>query len=62
MYLAMQLIKTLKGSTLGIEQGAELSFSNGMVEAIPVFKTKKAAKKFAGAKYDIVKIEVSTPG
>mgnify|MGYP000389155571 CR=1 FL=1 len=57
MYIVLKLIKTVNVDVMGINRSLPLSIADGMVGAIPVFKTKKAAQKSAGKKYQVLKVE-----
>jgi len=41
---------------LGRTVSLPLSWADDMIGVLPVFKTKKAAKKYAGKKYEIYQI------
>lgn len=58
MYAVLQLDRQLKINVMGITRGVTLSYAEGMIGAMPVFKLKKDAKKFAGKKCDIIQISI----
>lgn len=47
MFLVKRLTSNLKCSVLGMPANMELNWAEGMVGAIPVFKTEEQAKKYA---------------
>jgi len=41
---------------LGLNQEVSLTHADGMIGMIPVFRTKVAAKRYAGKKFTIVEV------
>ena len=60
-YMVMALSEAQTVSVLGMQQNLSMSWEDGMVGVIPVFRTKKTALKYAGKKREIVAIEMRDP-
>lgn len=60
MFAVLQLNKTVEASIYGHIKEIPLSYADGMVGAIPVFDTFEKAHEFAGEKYQIAEIMVSS--
>jgi len=50
------LVTAREVDVLGRTVSLPLSWADDMIGVLPVFKTKKAAKKYAGKKYEIYQI------
>lgn len=60
MFAVLQLNKTVEVSIYGCVKDIPLTYADGMIGAIPVFETLEKAQEFAGEKYGIAEIMVSS--
>ncbi len=55
--MVLKLTENVTVDAMGMKKTIPLILAEGMIGAAPVFKTKKDAKKSAGKKYKVLKIE-----
>jgi len=54
LYAGLFLRESINVSVLGLSQKVELSFADGMVGAIPVFKDKATAAAYMGGRTSLI--------
>jgi hypothetical protein len=63
-YLVCQMVKEMKIRDVYMPESTftpiQMNWAEGMIGCMPVFRTKKAAKKCAGKKFQILKIEIGS--
>jgi len=59
MYIVMTLNTEIQIEVLGMNKKMDVCYADGMIGVIPVFKTKKAAKKFGGKRFGIMEVEIT---
>lgn len=58
MYLVQALTTEIEANILGHKTDIKLSFAQGMIGALPVFKTLEDAEVYSEGKFPIVEIEI----
>jgi hypothetical protein len=56
--MVFQLNEKIEVAVMGSNIELPLSYADGMIGAVPVFDTKKAAEEFAGDKYKIAQLTI----